>query len=90
MVVLWFLFWKTSSRYYPGRLVGVGLILYGLARFGLEYFRQPDAGLENLPWGLTMGQTLSLPMLIAGIYFVLTAASRRQRVESIAGTASVA
>ena len=90
MIVLWFLFWKTDSRYYPGRLVGTGLVIYGAARFGLEFLRQPDAGLENLSWGLTMGQTLSLPMLLVGLYLIFTAKSRRVRVESVSGAASVA
>jgi phosphatidylglycerol---prolipoprotein diacylglyceryl transferase len=90
MIVLWFLFWRTDSRYYPGRLVGTGLVIYGLARFSLEFLREPDKGLENLSWGLTMGQTLSAPMIIAGVYLLLSAKARRQRVESVAGTASVA
>jgi len=90
MIVLWLLFWKTDSRYYPGRLVGTGLVIYGAARFGLEFLRQPDAGLENLSWGLTMGQTLSLPMLLVGLYLIFTAKSRRVRVESVSGAASVA
>ena len=90
MIVLWFLFWKTDSRYYPGRLVGTGLVIYGAARFGIEFLRQPDAGLENLSWGLTMGQTLSAPMLIVGLYLIITAKSRRVRVEPVSGVASVA
>jgi phosphatidylglycerol---prolipoprotein diacylglyceryl transferase len=90
LVILWWMFHKTQSRYFPGRLVGTGLILYGVARFAMEWFREPDRGLENLSWGLTMGQTLSAPMVLAGIWLVATAKARRQRVESIAGTASVA
>jgi phosphatidylglycerol---prolipoprotein diacylglyceryl transferase len=90
MVVLWFLFWKTDSRYFPGRLVGTGLVLYGVARTSIELLREPDKGLENLSWGLTMGQTLSIPMIIVGVYLIVTSKARRQRVESVAGTASVA
>ena len=89
-IVLWLMFWKTDARYQPGKLVGTGLIIYGVSRSMLELVRQPDAGLENLSWGLTMGQTLSMPMLIAGIYLFVTAKRRRVRVEGIAGTASVA
>jgi phosphatidylglycerol---prolipoprotein diacylglyceryl transferase len=89
-IVLWIMFWKTDARYQPGKLVGTGLIIYGVSRSLLELVRQPDAGLENLSWGLTMGQTLSLPMLIVGLYLVATAKGRRGRVESIAGSASVA
>ncbi len=90
MIVLWFLFWKTGSRYFPGRLVGTGLIIYGVARSAIELLREPDKGLENLSWGLTMGQTLSIPMIIIGIYLIATSKARRQRVEPVAGTASVA
>jgi len=71
MLVLVYLFWRTDARLRPGRLLGTGLILYGSARFVLEFFRQPDAGLEHLSWGLTMGQTLSFPMILAGIWFLL-------------------
>ena len=73
-----------------GRLLGTGLLIYGTARFSMEWFREPDRGLENLSWGLTMGQTLSAPMIIAGLYLVLTSKGRRQRVEPVAGTEAVA
>ena len=89
-LLLAFLFWRTDARYEPGKLWGAGLLWYGVSRFTAEFFRQPDLGLENLPWGLTMGQTLTVPMLLLGLYLVLTARNRRQRVEPVAGTASVA
>ena len=88
--VLWFLFWKTDARYHPGKLVGAFLLVYGLSRFALEFVRQPDLGLEHLSWGLTMGQTLTLPMVLGGAWLIATAKGRRQRVEPIAGTESVA
>lgn len=77
-VVLWFLFWKTSARYQPGKLVGTFILIYGLSRFLVETVRQPDAGLENLAWGLSMGQTLSVPMILGGLYLIATA-RRRER-----------
>jgi phosphatidylglycerol:prolipoprotein diacylglycerol transferase len=89
-IVLWFAFWKTDARYQPGKLVGIFILGYGLARFLVELVRQPDRGLENLPWGLSMGQTLTVPMILGGLYLIATAKGRRQRVESIAGNESVA
>ena len=91
-LVLWFLFWKTDARYQPGKLVGTFLLGYGASRFFVEYFRQPD---EHLTWlamqsGLSMGQWLTLPMIFGGLYLIGTAKGRRQRVESVAGTESVA
>jgi len=89
-LVLWYLFWRTDARYQPGRLVGTFILVYGLSRFLVELVRQPDQGLENLPWGLTMGQTLTVPMILGGVYLIASAKGRRQRVEPIAGTESVA
>ncbi|HWW65359.1 MAG TPA: prolipoprotein diacylglyceryl transferase [Sphingomonadaceae bacterium] len=88
--ILWFAFWKTKARYEPGKLVGIFLIGYGLARFTLEFFRQPDIQLGTMPWGLTMGQTLTVPMLLGGAWLVWTAKGRRVRVEPTAGGESVA
>jgi phosphatidylglycerol:prolipoprotein diacylglycerol transferase len=89
-LILWFLFWRTDARYQPGRLVGTFILVYGLSRFLVEFVRQPDEGLENLSWGLTMGQTLTLPMIIGGVFLIATSKGRRQRVEPIAGAESVA
>jgi phosphatidylglycerol:prolipoprotein diacylglycerol transferase len=43
-----------------------------------------------MPWGLTMGQTLTVPMLLGGAWLVWTAKGRRVRVEPTAGGESVA
>jgi phosphatidylglycerol:prolipoprotein diacylglycerol transferase len=88
--ILWFLFWRTDARYQPGKLVGFFLLVYGLSRMVIELFRQPDQGLEHLSWGLTMGQTLTVPMVLGGAWLIATAKRRRQRVEPFAGTESVA
>ena len=88
--ILWFAFWNTRARYEPGKLVGLFLVGYGLSRFIVEFFREPDEGLGILSWGLTMGQTLTVPMLLGGLYLILTAKNRRQRVDPIAGGESVA
>ncbi|KQM96639.1 prolipoprotein diacylglyceryl transferase [Sphingomonas sp. Leaf25] len=90
--VLWFLFWKTDARYQPGKLVGTFLLGYGLSRFFVEFWREPDAQLTEFAQttGLHMGQWLTLPMLAGGIYLIATAKRRRVRVEPIAGTESVA
>ena len=90
LAIMAWLYWRTDARYYPGRLLGAAMLSYGVIRFGLEKFRQPDAGLENLGWGLTMGQTLCVPMILIGLWLILTSARRRVRVEPVAGSASVA
>lgn len=67
-LLLWFLFWRTDARYYPGRLVGTFLLGYGLSRFLVEYYREPDAQLAYFAQmtHLHMGQWLSLPMILGG------------------------
>ena len=66
----------TSARQRPGTLTGVFLMGYGTARIIVEFFRQPDiqVGQEGfLFWGITMGQLLSVPLLLVGLWFVLRA-----------------
>jgi phosphatidylglycerol---prolipoprotein diacylglyceryl transferase len=53
-----------------GRLMGAFLIGYGLARSMAELFREPDLHLGFLLGGLTMGQLLSVPMVMAGLALV--------------------
>jgi phosphatidylglycerol:prolipoprotein diacylglycerol transferase len=88
--VLNYFFWKTRARYWPGFLFGVSLLGYGIVRFLLEFVREPDVQLGTLPWGLTMGQTLSTPMVLVGVYLIATAKGRRIRTEPIAGRDSIA
>jgi phosphatidylglycerol:prolipoprotein diacylglycerol transferase len=90
--ILWGMFWKTSARYQPGKLLGAFLFFYGLFRFAVEFIREPDNQLIAFARAthLHMGQWLSLPMIILGLYFMLTAKGRRVRVEPTVGTESVA
>jgi phosphatidylglycerol---prolipoprotein diacylglyceryl transferase len=74
-LILWFLFWKTDARNKPGMLAGAFVSGMGLFRFIGEFFREPDAGVTGL-FGMTMGQTLCVPMVIVGIYLVATAKNR--------------
>jgi phosphatidylglycerol:prolipoprotein diacylglycerol transferase len=76
LVVLQLLFWRTDARLKPGLLGGLFVLGYGLSRFAVEYFREPDAQLGILSTGLTMGQTLSLPMILVGLWLVATTGRR--------------
>jgi phosphatidylglycerol---prolipoprotein diacylglyceryl transferase len=72
-VLLWVLQRFTPARQRPGTLTGVFLMGYAVARIIVEFFRQPDAQLGFLFWGVTMGQLLSLPLLLVGLWLVLRA-----------------
>jgi phosphatidylglycerol:prolipoprotein diacylglycerol transferase len=63
---------------YVGRLSGLFLSGYALARMSVECIREPDAQLGFLFAGATMGQLLCIPMLVYGLYLVVT--SRRRPV----------
>ncbi|PCG15114.1 prolipoprotein diacylglyceryl transferase [Sphingomonas adhaesiva] len=91
-VLLWFFFWRTNARYQPGRLTGIFLIGYGIARFTVEIFREPDRQLVEFAraTGLHMGQWLCVPMILGGVYLVVTSRARRVRVEATGGLGSVA
>jgi phosphatidylglycerol:prolipoprotein diacylglycerol transferase len=79
LIVLQWLYWKTGARLRPGLLSGVFGIGYGLSRFIVEYFREPDRQLGILSTGLTMGQTLTLPLILAGLVLVLRALRRPEQ-----------
>ena len=57
----------------PGLIIGAFAIGYALTRSFAELFREPDAQLGFLWGGLTMGMLLSLPLMLAGIGFILVA-----------------
>ncbi len=78
--LLWLVYRRGAFRA-PGMVMGVFFAGYGLSRFIVEFFRQPDAQFVSpgnplgLAWhigglGLTMGQILSLPMIAIGFWFV--------------------
>ena len=69
------MFWRTQARYEPGKLVGAFIFFYGIFRFGIEFVREPDRQLIAFAQAtrLHMGQWLSLPMILGGLWLMLTA-----------------
>ena len=63
---------------FPGRITGLMLAGYGLARYLVEFVREPDTHLGLLVGGLTMGQLLCLPMIAAGLYLLQRGHNWRQ------------
>ena len=85
-LLIW-LVWSARALKRPGTVAGVFFAGYGLSRFVVEFFRQPDAQFVapgnplGLAWqaggnGLTMGQILSLPMILIGLWLVARARTR--------------
>jgi len=71
-LVLFLILWYFSRKPRPTMAVsGLFLIGYGVFRFGVEFVRVPDAQLGYLAFGwLTMGQILTLPMVLLGLGFL--------------------
>ncbi|MDF0606470.1 prolipoprotein diacylglyceryl transferase [Neisseriaceae bacterium TC5R-5] len=66
-IALFIIVWLFSSRQRPrGQVSAVFLMGYGLARFCCEFFRMPDAGIFGQSDIISMGQWLSLPMILIG------------------------
>lgn len=76
-VVLWLLRRRVAAARQPGFITGAFLAGYGIARIIGELFREPDAHLGFLLGGTTMGQWLSLPLVVAGLWLARRAASMR-------------
>jgi len=67
-LLLFAILWLYSRKPRPvGAVSGVFLIGYGSLRFLAEFAREPDSFLGLLGLGLSMGQWLSMPMIVAGL-----------------------
>lgn len=77
-IVMQVLFWKTRARFRPGLLAGVFTMGIGVARFVVEYYREPDVQLAEFAarTGLSMGQWLTLPLIAIGLLVAIRALRR--------------
>ena len=60
-----------------GLITALFLSCYGSFRFMIEFFREPDANIGLLYFNFSMGQLLSLPMIIVGLYFMIFIARKK-------------
>jgi phosphatidylglycerol:prolipoprotein diacylglycerol transferase len=80
-VALFVILWVYARKPRPtGAVSGLFLLCYGLFRFAVEFVREPDVQLGYLAFGwVTMGQVLSLPMILLGIGLLWWAHKRSAR-----------
>ncbi|MGY0398891.1 MAG: prolipoprotein diacylglyceryl transferase [Ostreibacterium sp.] len=72
LVLFIIIYWCSLKKPARGRLSGLFLLGYGIARFGVEFIRLPDDYIGYMAFGwLTRGQLLTIPMIIIGIYLLL-------------------
>jgi len=78
-LVLNFMMTRTRAEKFPGMIVGMFFTWYGFSRYLVEFVRLPDAHLGKL-WGvISMGQLLSLPMILFGLYLIVGSLKRGRR-----------
>jgi phosphatidylglycerol---prolipoprotein diacylglyceryl transferase len=81
-LLLFVVLWMFSSKIRPrGAVSGAFLIGYGSLRFLAEFFRAPDDGIFGLSEVISMGQWLSLPMILIGTAMLVWA--NRRKIEPV-------
>lgn len=98
-VFLWALLWFVLRRRrpFPGFLLAMYVIGYGVVRFAVEYLREPDEGLgfplsfaaanpaQFSPWNFTTGQLLCAAMIVCGVALLMILAARHRAAPGVAG-----
>ncbi|MFC7333392.1 prolipoprotein diacylglyceryl transferase [Rhodocista pekingensis] len=77
---------KPGVRERTGTLSGTFLVGYGIARILGEVFREPDVQIGYLAFGVTMGQILSVPMVLIGLWILTRAPFGPARTPAAAAT----
>jgi len=77
--LLMWMYWKRNAESRPGLIFGTFLTLLFTGRFFIEYLKNVQVGFEEdmiARWGMNMGQTLSLPFILIGLFFIIRAMMR--------------
>ena len=87
-LLLFTLLWLLTRRFPPpGTVFGAFLVGYGLCRVVVEFFREPDAQIGFIFGSISMGQLLSIPMIVAGAVILAVAWGRRSPLPTSSGSA---
>ena len=77
-LILWFIYWKTEKGKRLGYLFGLFLVLLWSVRFVVEFFKKSQEGFEDILGNiLSTGQWLSIPFIIAGVYFMMKSSKKK-------------
>ena len=77
--LLMWMYWKRNAEGRPGLIFGVFLTLLFAGRFAIEYLKNNQVGFEDnmvQTWGMNMGQALSIPFILIGLFFIVRAMMR--------------
>jgi len=70
--VMLYMYWKTKAKDYQGLIVGVFFVMVFTARFFIEFIKEVQESFEN-SMSLDMGQWLSIPFVLTGIFLIVRA-----------------
>src|SRR5687768_14500311 len=86
-LLLFSLLWLMTRRFPPpGSVFGLFLMGYGLCRIVVEFFREPDAQIGFIFGTISMGQLLSIPMIVGGAIILAIAYHRKRPLQSRSGS----
>ena len=71
-LIIYYMFWKTKAKEKLGFIFGVFFALLWSVRFVVEFFKEAQVD-ERSDWFLNTGQWLSVPLVLVGLYFTLSA-----------------
>lgn len=71
--LIFYMYWKTDARQRSGLIFGVFLVMLWSVRFMIEFVKQSQGGFEKQLHVFSTGQWLSIPFILAGLYFIFTA-----------------
>ena len=77
--LLMWMYWKRNDEERPGLIFGTFLTLLFAGRFAIEYLKNVQVGFEEqmiAQYGINMGQALSIPFILVGIFFIVRAYKR--------------
>lgn len=77
LVTSWLMYYKFHLQKRIGLITGVSLLIFFGARFGLEFMKNPQVA-EEVNMTLNIGQLLSLPLILLGIYLIATSKKRKE------------
>ena len=76
-LILWLIYWKTDKRKYQGYLFGLFLIMLWAVRFFVEFVKEAQVD-QRADWILNTGQWLSVPFILAGLYFMIRSSKKNE------------
>ena len=76
LIMLWFTY-RRNAHERIGWLTGIFLVGYGCARIFVEFFREPDEQIGLVVGVATLGQLLSVPIVVLGVFFIKRAGMGR-------------